>query len=158
MEQAAFEPAIRQLTEDDIPFAMELKNIAGWNQVEADWQGYLELEPEGCFLAEVNGRKAGTATAIRYGTKAGWIGMVLVHPDLRRYGIGKALLNRTIDYLKGLGVECIKLDATPMGKTVYVPLGFTDEYELERYQGVAGLTGIAVRGTAPASSVNVSLV
>jgi GNAT superfamily N-acetyltransferase len=140
VEQAAQinELVIRQLTEADIPFAMELKNIAGWNQVEADWQGYLAYEPEGCFLAEINGRPAGTATAIRYGTSLGWIGMVLVHPDLRRYGIGKALLNRTIGYLQDIGVTCIKLDATPMGKTVYVPLGFVDEYELERYQGVAG--------------------
>lgn len=137
MGKRPFELVIRQLTEADIPFAMELKNIAGWNQVEADWLGYMKLEPEGCFLAEVNGRKAGTATAIRYGLQAGWIGMVLVHPDLRRYGIGKALLNRTIAYLKGLGVESIKLDATPMGKTVYVPLGFVDEYEIERFQGAA---------------------
>lgn len=141
MKQAAQinETVIRQLTEADIPFAMELKNIAGWNQVEADWQGYLTYEPEGCFLAEINGHPAGTATAIRYGTKLGWIGMVLVHPDLRRHGIAKHLLKRTIAYLQDLGVTCIKLDATPMGKTVYVPLGFAEEYELERYQGVAGI-------------------
>ncbi|WP_240419425.1 GNAT family N-acetyltransferase [Paenibacillus periandrae] len=98
----------------------------------------MTYEP-GCFLAEINGRAAGTATAIRYGTKLGWIGKVLVHPDLRRYGIGKAILKRTIAYLQGLGVTCIKLGATPMGKTVYVPLGFAEEYELERYQGVAGI-------------------
>lgn len=97
-------------------------------------------------MAEVNGRKAGTATAIRYGAQAGWIGMVLVHPDLRRYGIGKALLNRTIAYLKGLGVESIKLDATPMGKTVYVPLGFVDEYEIERHQGAAPAAPAAADG------------
>jgi GNAT superfamily N-acetyltransferase len=137
MEQDTFKLTVRPWTKDDLPFAMELKNFAGWNQVEADWLGYLALEPEGCFLAELNGRPAGTATAIRYGTQAGWIGMVLVHPELRRFGIGTALLKHSIGYLEQLGVECIKLDATPMGKKVYVPLGFVDEYELTRYQGVA---------------------
>jgi GNAT superfamily N-acetyltransferase len=151
--------AIRQFTEADIPFAMELKNIAGWNQVEADWQGYLDFEPEGCFLAEINGRQAGTATAIRYGTEVGWVGMVLVHPELRRFGIGKALLERTISYLHNLGVSCIKLDATPMGKTVYIPLGFVDEYELERYQGVAGALAVectsahVIEKQAPAAAI-----
>ncbi|MDG0789897.1 hypothetical protein OMP38_02830 [Cohnella ginsengisoli] len=32
---------IRALSERDIPFAMNLKNIAGWNQTERDWQDYL---------------------------------------------------------------------------------------------------------------------
>jgi GNAT superfamily N-acetyltransferase len=137
MEQTSFAVAIRNLRDEDIPFAMELKNIAGWNQIESDWRRYMELEPNGCFIAEVDGRKAGTATAIRYGSEVGWIGMVLVHPDMRRYGIGTALLKRTIRYLQELGVKSIKLDATPMGKKVYVPLGFVDEYDLDRYEGVA---------------------
>lgn len=131
------EITIRLLTEQDLPFAMELKNLAGWNQTETDWLAYMALEPEGCFLAEVNGQEAGTATAISYGKDVGWIGMVLVHPDMRRYGIGTALLKRTIAYLQEKGVRSIKLDATPMGKKVYVPLGFADEYELQRFQGAA---------------------
>jgi GNAT superfamily N-acetyltransferase len=153
VESKAFSVSIRRLTEVDIPFAMELKNIAGWNQIESDWRRYMELEPNGCFIAEVDGRKAGTATAIQYGRKVGWIGMVLVHPDMRRYGIGTALLKQTIGYLQQLGVESIKLDATPMGKKVYVPLGFEDEYDLTRYEGTveaAQLEQVASEAVNPA--------
>lgn len=122
----------------DIAFAHHVRQLAGWNQTEQDWRGYLAFEPEGCFIAEVNGRPAGTATTTRYGGRFGWIGMVLVHPDHRRLGVGTQLLRHAIGYLQGAEVSSIKLDATPMGKKVYVPLGFADEYEISRYEGVAG--------------------
>lgn len=131
----------RPFTPADIPFAHELKNIARWNQTLTDWHGYLEFEPDGCFVAEVNGRAAGTATTIRYASGVGWIGMVLVHPELRRLGVGTQLLRHAIGYLQRRETRCIKLDATPMGKQVYVPLGFLDEYEVSRFDGVAPMTG-----------------
>ncbi|MEK0313244.1 GNAT family N-acetyltransferase [Cohnella sp. 56] len=120
--------------EHDIPFAMELKNIAGWNQTEQDWHGYLSFDREGCFLAEFDGERAGTMTTIRYGNRIGWIGMVLVHPVFRGKGIATALLQLGIRYLQGSGVRCIKLDATAMGKKVYVPLGFQEEYAVSRHE------------------------
>lgn len=128
---------VRRLRRDDIAFADALRATAGWNQSEHDWAGYLEFEPDGCFLAEVNGRPAGTATTIAYAERFGWIGMVLVHPDQRRLGVGSRLLREAIGSLQRRGVRCIKLDATPMGKKVYVPLGFVEEYELTRYEGTA---------------------
>jgi len=129
----------RLLEEADIPFGMELKNIAGWNQTPADWQAYRRYEPEGCFVAMYKGKPAGTVTTIDYAGRFGWVGMVLVHPARRRLGIGTALLRQGIAYLRRIGVETVKLDATPMGKKVYVPMGFCDEYELDRRQG-AGVT------------------
>jgi ribosomal protein S18 acetylase RimI-like enzyme len=133
---------LRRMTSDDIPFAHELRKIAGWNQTEQDWRGYLTYDPEGCFVAEVSGKPAGTATTIRYGDRFGWIGMVLVHPDFRRLGLGTRLLRHTIERLQSAGVRCVKLDATPMGKKVYVPLGFVDEYEMARYDGIVPTVAI----------------
>jgi GNAT superfamily N-acetyltransferase len=126
----------KALEESDIAFGMELKNIAGWNQIESDWRRYLLFEPNGCFSALYEGEPVGTATTINYEKRFGWIGMVLVHPLSRRKGIGTALLCKAIEYLKGIGVEAIKLDATPEGRKVYIPMGFLDEYELDRRQGV----------------------
>ena len=103
--------SLRPLIDQDIPFAMELKNLAGWNQTEADWQGYLDFEPDGCFLIEASGDKAGTVTTITYGQRFGWVGMVLVHPSKRRLGIGTELLQAAIQSLHNKSVECIKLDA-----------------------------------------------
>lgn len=132
-------PQIRPMTPADIAFGMELKTLAGWNQTEADWRALLGYTPEGCFVAEWDGRPVGTATTTVHDGKVGWIGMVLVHPEFRRLGIGKSLLKHCIEWLRQRGVPSIKLDATPAGKTVYVPLGFRDEYELERVETVAGM-------------------
>ncbi len=128
---------IRQMTVADIPFGMEMKTAAGWNQVESDWRAFLSYNPDGCFIAECDGQRAGTTTTTIHDGKVAWIGMVLVHPKFRQRGIGKALLQHAIAWLQQRGVPCIKLDATPAGKKVYVPLGFRDEYELERVEAVA---------------------
>jgi len=127
----------RTLRRSDVPAAHALSRIAGWNQTEADWSEYLAFEPDGCLAAEIGGELAGTATSIRYGERVGWIGMVLVHPNRRRLGLGTELLTRTIGYLRGCGTRSIKLDATPMGRKVYLPLGFRDEYEVTRFEGVS---------------------
>jgi GNAT superfamily N-acetyltransferase len=124
---------IRTMTVHDIPAGMRLKEIAGWNQTEADWQIFLDASRDGCFAAEVDGVVRGTATTIVYGGRLAWVGMVLVHPQHRGHGIGTRLLKKCIEHLDSIQVPCIKLDATPLGKPIYEKLGFAAEYELERW-------------------------
>jgi ribosomal protein S18 acetylase RimI-like enzyme len=126
---------LRRLTPADLPFADSVRALAGWNQTITDWERFLATEPDGCFLAEWNGNPVGTATTIIYGLDLAWIGMVLVHPDFRRRGIGRALLEHAITYLRSRGVRCIKLDATPAGQLVYDGLGFRSEWTLKRWVG-----------------------
>src|SRR5437899_5195592 len=103
---------LRLLTRADLPFADSVRALAGWNQTAADWERILATEPEGCFLAEWNGVPAGTATTTVYGPALAWIGMVLVHPEFRRRGIGRALLEHCIAHLCKRGVRCLQPDAT----------------------------------------------
>ncbi len=128
---------VRALTRADLEFADRVRELAGWNQTHADWNRFLAAEPEGCFLAEWDRQPAGTATTTVYGPALAWIGMVLVHPDVRRRGIGSALLRHCMDYLRRRGVRGIKLDATPLGRPLYQSLGFEDEWRLARWAGVA---------------------
>lgn len=138
---------VRPMTEADIDFGMELKNTVGWNQVRADWARLITLEPEGCFVATIDGQNVGTATTTTYEDKFGWVAMVLVHPDHRRKGIGTTLLDACINYLQAR-VATVKLDATPMGKKLYDTLGFVDEYVMERWMG-RGIVGGESRGVTP---------
>ena len=80
--------------------------------------------------AELDGSVVGTVTAIAYGDTVGWIGMMLVDPQYRRRGIATRLMRRAMEALETC--RTIKLDATPLGKTVYEKLGFRDEYSLVR--------------------------
>ena len=121
------------MTERDIAAGMRLKELAGWNQTEADWKRFLRAGRDGCFAAEEDGQVCGTAVTIDYGGRFAWVGMVLVDSDFRGRGIGTRLLERCIEYLDSIGVPCIKLDATPLGKPIYEKLGFVTEYKLERW-------------------------
>ena len=120
------------MTPDDISPGMRLKETAGWNQTQEDWERFLHASPEGCFVAEQDGRVAGTVTTIVYENRFAWIGMVLVDTQFRGKGIGTALLLEAIDYLDAIKIPCVKLDATPQGKPIYARLGFCVEYEIER--------------------------
>jgi ribosomal protein S18 acetylase RimI-like enzyme len=121
----------RKMEWTDIPSGLSLCRSAGWNQRSRDWEIFLKLDPQGnrvCVNDE--GNVIGTVTTIRYGNHFAWIGMVLVDPNHQRKGIGFGLLEESMQVLKN--ENCIKLDATPAGRQVYVKLGFEDEYELSR--------------------------
>jgi ribosomal protein S18 acetylase RimI-like enzyme len=125
--------SIRVMTRDDIIAAMRLKNVAGWNQTQADWLRFLSASPDGCFVAERDGSVVGTAASITYEGRFAWIGMVIVAELCRAQGIGNALLRRVIEHLDSRSIPCIRLDATPEGKAVYAKLGFVNEFEIERW-------------------------
>jgi GNAT superfamily N-acetyltransferase len=121
------------MTMADVGAGMRLKDLAGWNQTSADWERFLSASPDGCFVAEAEGRVVGTLTTIVYQGRFAWIGMVLVDPEFRGRGIGTRLLNRAIEHLDGRSIPTLKLDATPQGKPIYEKLGFLSEYEVERW-------------------------
>ncbi len=126
---------VRPLSEADLAFAHDLSRRAGWNQTRRDWERFLCLGQGGCFLALEEGQSAGTATTTCYGTELAWIGMVLVHPDFRRRGIGTELLRRAISYLREeREIACVRLDATPEGRPLYEALGFEAEWDISRWQ------------------------
>ncbi len=127
---------IRPMTPPDVATGMRFKTLAGWNQVEPDWQRFLALSPDGCFVADIGNEPVGTVVTVTFGGVCGWVAMVLVPPTRRRQGIGTAMLRHGIAHLQASRVDTIKLDATPMGRQVYVPLGFRDEYGLQRREGV----------------------
>ena len=106
---------LRHLCADDLAAVDQLRADLGWNQTILDWERLLAFSPEGCFVAEQNGGIVGTCTTVSYGNALAWIGMMMVHPAIRGQGIGKALLRRCVDHLRGGGVRCIKLDATRWG-------------------------------------------
>lgn len=128
---------IRLMTVADIPAGIKLREAAGWNQTEQDWQRFLRLDPAGNFVACRDDRVCGTVTTLNYEGRFGWIGMVLVDPAYRRQGIGTRLLEKGIDFLESAKVESIKLDATPDGRPLYLQRRFVDEYGIQRWEGVS---------------------
>lgn len=128
---------IRTMQPVDIHAGDRLRALANWNQTAEDWARILRWEPDGCFVAEQAGQIVGTVTSTVFGRDLAWIGMMLVDPDLHRQGIGRRLLSHVLEWLEHTRqVRCIGLDATPIGKTLYDTMGFTEAYTLQRWEGV----------------------
>ena len=125
---------IRQMTINDLRLGLGLSRQAGWNQTESDWLRFMNMEPEGCFAAELDGHPAGTTTTCIFENVA-WIAMVLVDKESRGHGVGKKLLKHALDYLDARKVKTVRLDATAAGRPIYEKLGFVPEYELVRFEG-----------------------
>ncbi|MCU0914734.1 MAG: GNAT family N-acetyltransferase [Planctomycetes bacterium] len=141
--------AVRSMTVADTPLGLKLARQAGWNQIETDWRRFLALQPDGCFVGELDGASVATTAAFTFGPVA-WLAMVLVDIDSRRRGVATALLKHALDFLDRQGVRTVRLDATAAGQPVYEKLGFVPEYPLTRYMGTAtpwrGRPALASRG------------
>ena len=144
---------IRKLTAADIPFGLRLSAQNHWNQLEDDWRRQLDLEPDGCFLAE----NAGTACCCVFDQVA-WINLVLVDLPQRGRGVGTALMRHVIDDLDKRGMESIRLDATPLGQPVYEKLGFVGDFTLTRFEGTFSSTTNDVPGVEPLTRTDLGSV
>lgn len=121
---------IREMTTDDIPAALRLCRLSGWNQLGEDWRIFLQCSPNGCRLAEKDGEVAGTVATIRYGNRFSWLSMLLVAPHERGNGLGTRLLQEGLLILRE--ELCCRLDATPAGRQLYRKHLFLEEYFLSR--------------------------
>src|SRR5436190_7584909 len=126
---------IDRLGPSDLEEALRLSTQAGWNQVAADWQRLFDLSPEGCLAGRQDGQLVATATVASFGSAAHWIGMVLVDEAMRGRGVGSAMLAKVLDLARSRGGEAIGLDATDLGRPVYLKLGFTDVAPIDRWCG-----------------------
>lgn len=115
-----------------IPFGMQLKSWANWNQLEADWNLLLNLSSGGAFVATIGGEPVGTTITINYQEAFYWIGMVLVAPANRGKGIGRHLLKAALTYALPKGP--VMLDATALGQPLYQSLGFQVVGEVVRME------------------------
>ena len=137
---------IRTMTSKDLPAALCLSTSVGWNQIAADWQRMLLLEPGGCFVAERDGDVVGTTLCCTFGPVA-WLAMVIVREDQRGCGLGRELVRAGLEYSRQKGIRTVRLDATRLGEAVYRKQGFVPQFELVRMGGIVS-TSAASHGPA----------
>ncbi len=119
-----------RLAREHIDGGMALSVAAEWNQSEADWRLFFD-HGYGVGLSDGEGRLCATTMIIPLGPRFAWISVVLVAERVRRRGLATQLTEWAT---RELGRERIVpfLDATPAGREVYLRLGFTDCWWLER--------------------------
>src|SRR5260370_27010239 len=79
------------------------------------------------------GCSPGWAGAIAYGATAR-IGLMAVHPDVQRPGIGRAIMEHLLEWATGRGATTVLLDASPAGVPLYARLGFVTHDHARAYR------------------------
>jgi GNAT superfamily N-acetyltransferase len=136
---------VRPLRLSDVPGAVELSEAVGWNQTPEDWSRILSLEPQGCFCVQSEGRVAATASLLCHDAAMAWIGMVLTHPDHRRRGYARLLVESALRAARSREIRCVKLDATDQGEALYRSVGFEAEQAVERWRRDPGPLDVVAR-------------
>jgi len=131
--------SIRLLTEDDLKAADAILGSA-FHRSESwanDLHLFQKLQPDGIILAHKREMPAGMVASITYSNYA-YVGMMGVHQDFQRQGIGLALMQHLLARLDQQGVGQVILDASPFGQPLYEKLGFValkEVYVLQRQTG-----------------------
>jgi GNAT superfamily N-acetyltransferase len=132
----------------EIPAALALSDLVGWNQTREDWALFI-ARGRTIGLRALDDSLVATAAALPYDRGFGWISMVIVAPAWRRRGLARRLMNECVASLRGERRAAL-LDATPAGALVYRHLGFRELCRLERWQGEGpAMAGSAERGGFP---------
>ena len=122
---------IERVQPTDAEHLCPLSLEAGWNQVAADWRLMLTLG-RGYGVRTPDGKWIASALVLPLGPAVCWLSMVLVTQSMRGQGLGTGLLRRSIAEVEASGAAA-GLDATELGRPIYLPLGFRDVYALSRW-------------------------
>ncbi len=121
------------------PAIADLLRRAGFGSTVGRLLDFPFADPHGAVFAAGDPRRpAGTASCASFGA-TGWIGALGVDPSARRQGLGTALTQAAIAWLRERGAQTVLLYATEAGRPIYERIGF-----------VAEGTATAWRGQAPA--------
>lgn len=124
--------ALRLMTLADSDWALTQMARERWSSYAGWIHAHLAHDPEGCFVAEVDGERAGMVTSTAFGN-TGWIGNLIVTPPFRRRGIGARLMEHARARLCDAGLRTVRIDADPPGMGIYKRMGFVERHASLRF-------------------------
>jgi GNAT superfamily N-acetyltransferase len=130
-------PPVTVATLDDIPSLIQLRLHEGWHRNDAllaaltDWDGgrifivraaTRDATPDSPAAPDPDVIVASTS-ALAAGP-IGVVGNVVVREGFRGAGLGRLVMESTLDWMRQRGVRAVYLDATSAGRPLYYKLGF----------------------------------
>ena len=125
---------IRKMKRSDMDVAINMAAGEGWNPGLYDAETFFNTDPEGYFIAELNGVSAGVISSVAYGNNFGFIGFYIVKKELRGHIIGVKLGKSAMEYL---GERNIGIDGVLQKVKNYEYFGFKFAYKNARYEGLS---------------------
>jgi ribosomal protein S18 acetylase RimI-like enzyme len=126
--------SVRAYRETDFVFVHEQIAREKWGLTRKQVESMISYERRGCFIVEIDGKRAGQIFSICFGT-FGWIALLIVEPKFRGKGVARILLKKATDYLTNCGATTLGLEARYTVAELYRKFGFVDSYEIKRLIG-----------------------
>ena len=124
---------VRTMSRGDIDLAVSWAGQEGWNPGLHDAESFYSVDPNGFFMAEVDGEPAGCISAVAYDETFGFVGFYITRPEMRHHGAGMALLHAAKGYM---GDRTIGADGVMNMLDKYTQIGFRIAHNNARYEGV----------------------
>ncbi len=116
---------MRAAAPPDLAAIAALRDSVGWGAQDWALRAAIEQPDARCLVVEeADGRIVGVGSGISYGA-LGIVGNMIVAEGHRRRGIGAAILDAVVDFLRERGCSRLELSATPSGRPLYAGRGFT---------------------------------
>lgn len=136
------ELTIKTMTRQEVDIAIAWAAEEGWNPGIFDADSFYAADPNGFFLAELNGEPAGCISAVAYDDTFGFLGFYIVRKDLRNRGIGTRLWQTAIKYI---GQRTVGGDGVVGMLEKYGQSGFHIAHFNARYEGVGVVSALTSR-------------
>lgn len=130
---------VRRMNRDEVDLAIDWAALEGWNPGLNDAESFYRADPNGFFMAEVNGEPAGSISAVAYDETFGFMGFYIVRPELRHLGIGMALWHAAMAYM---GERVIGGDGVVNMLDKYAQSGFRIAHRNARYEGIGRTSSV----------------
>lgn len=138
---------IRNMKPEEMKIAVDWATKEGWNPGLSDNDVFYNSDPEGFFVAELNGEIIGVKSAVNYNNEFGFMGFYIIKPEFRGKGYGydlwKHAFNRVKSILSGM-------DGVVEQQNNYMKSGYKLFYRQMRYEGMN------IKGEETENVINIS--
>jgi GNAT superfamily N-acetyltransferase len=141
---------IRTMRPDEISLAVDWAAAEGWNPGLADGACFASVDPEGFFIAELDGIPVATVSCVNYNARFAFLGFYIVRANFRGKGIGLRIWNAAIAHA---GARVIGLDGVTAQQDNYRKSGFQLAYANVRYGGAVAAPAVLPAGVIALSDV-----
>ena len=125
------QPSIEPITLNDAVALMDLAESVGWRWRSIPDQVKMFISTGTLFGHRLDGRLISSAGIYQYGSLDS-LGVVIVHSDFQRQGLGKSIVKRCLVESEQTGAP-VTLVATAQGFPLYTSLGFQTIGQIHRF-------------------------
>lgn len=121
----------RQASAVEVGIMLDWAAAEGWNPGLDDAGAFRSADPEGFFMADVQGRPVAAISVVNHAPDMAFLGLYLCHPSHRGRGIGYALWQHALSHAGGrtVGLDGVAEQQANYSKSGFVRAGATTRYE-----------------------------